>query len=367
MKRKRIGWVLALVCGVTLVFLAFLESTGAKEGPAETEGFYEKITLGKEYTYLIVGDSIGRGAGATSSSSAWFSLFEKGIKDEFGSSGKRISIVQSGATAFEGIMKYENEKPSSPVNLVFLVFGENDRKYMNEKQFSFFYEKLLRTIKVEHPSAHIITLTESCLAYEEFAEEISRLSTLYGARNIDMRVPFQLSGLSVNELTTDLVHPNDKGYQLYANELLKTVKELAADTNLKKEVLLPAPFNENLDKEYELIRTPSKLSGFVNVREGYFSKTNNSYLEFEFEGTMVGYILERGPDGGMVEVAIDGKPAGTLSTWWPFEKNRYNYIASSLGDGSHTIRFNFTGNRLSSDTKDGNPSVKISAIVVEKQ
>ncbi len=367
MNRRIICLMLASIFGLSILFFQLFEITGAKDTPEEADGFYEKIAAGDDYSYLIVGDSIGRGSGASSPSTAWFSLFEKGVSEKYGSNGERISIVQSGATAFEGFMKYKDEKPSSPVHLVFLVFGENDRKYMNEKQFSYFYEKLLRVVRIDHPAADIVTITESCLAYEGFAKEIARLSRAYGATNIDMRIPFNASGLSPDKLTTDKVHPNDAGYLLYANEIIKTIQEKSEAKNAKEIAVMPSPVNGNLGIDYKLLTNPSINSGFVNMRDGYFSKTKNSYLEYTFEGTMVGFLLERGPDGGMIDVTIDGKPAGTLATWWPFERSRYNYVASSLEDSQHTVRFTFNGERLSTDSKSGQPSVKIKAIVVEKQ
>src|SRR4051812_45637413 len=104
--RKIVGLMLASLCGLSIVFFQFFEVTGAKDTSVGVEGFFQKIAAGEDYTYLIVGDSIGRGSGASNNSTAWFSLFEKGIKHEYGSNGERISIVQSGATAFEGLMKY---------------------------------------------------------------------------------------------------------------------------------------------------------------------------------------------------------------------------------------------------------------------
>lgn len=61
----------------------------------------------------------------------------KELNKKYGGSFKKQLVVQSGATAFEGLYKLKNSL-SNNIDLVFIVFGENDRKYMDDKQFYFF-------------------------------------------------------------------------------------------------------------------------------------------------------------------------------------------------------------------------------------
>ncbi|WP_316569893.1 SGNH/GDSL hydrolase family protein [Neobacillus sp. YIM B06451] len=356
-----------LIIPAVLLFIfwgIFNPFTSAKEAPASTVGFYKKIANGSDFSYMIIGDSIGRGSGVSNRDETWFALFEKQIKRDYGSAGVRHSIVQSGATSFEGIIKYEREKPATPVALVFIVFGENDRKYMDALQFSFFYEQLLRKVKTDYPYADIITFTESSLTNDEFAQTISTISAQYGAMNLDMRVPFRKSGLDARKLTRDLVHPNKLGYELYSRELAKSIK-----TSIKSEkgaLPLPAPLHTGLSKNYMNIWEPVKKSGFVKRGSGFISQEKGSLIEFEFSGEMVGYKVERSPHGGEVEVFIDGKSFGTVSTWWPFKRERNIYLAGSLGKGPHQIRFIHTGKISNNGSQTAKPSVHIKAIIAEK-
>ncbi|WP_059170794.1 SGNH/GDSL hydrolase family protein [Bacillus sp. FJAT-27445] len=365
MKKTSIKMLIISMVLLSGLFGLINHITSAKEPPQGKEGFYEKIAHGKDFNYLVIGDSIGRGSGAEHPDGTWFALLEKQLKSAYGSAGDRHSIVQSGATAFEGIIKYRKEKPSGPVDLVFIVFGENDRKYMDASQFSFFYEQLIRSVKVDHPHAEIITFIESCLVDEAFAETISGISAHYGAINLDMRIPFKKSGLAPSMLTRDLVHPNRKGYELYSREIVKTL-----DSTLKsgkKTILpLPAPIHNGLSKEYFTIWHPIGFSGFVKTGNGYFSREQNSFIEYEFHGETVGYTVERGPEGGEVEVFIDGKSVGTVSTWWPFKRERNIYLAGSLSKGPHSIRFVQTGKTTNNGSQKTKPTVLIKAIIAEK-
>ncbi|RHW42259.1 SGNH/GDSL hydrolase family protein [Neobacillus notoginsengisoli] len=365
MKSRLFKVFVPAVLGFICLFLAISEFTSAKGTEASEQGFFHKIKAGKDYNYLIIGDSIGRGSGAESKNATWFARFEKGIKDAYDLRGRRFSLVQSGATAFEGIIKYATEKPELGVDLVFLVFGENDRKYMDAAQFSFYYEKLIRQVKLDYPAADIFTFTESCLTNAEFAKVIEDISDRYGAAHIDMRIPFAKSGLDSEKLTKDGVHPNGQGYALYAEEILKKVEELASGDE-PGTFPLPAPMHKTLGREYVPIAKPSAMEGFTKDGNGYFANEKESFLEYEFTGTMVGYTLDRMPNGGMVDVFIDGKHAAILTTWWPFKRERSIYIASTLSVGSHKIRFVHTGESSHPDGSGTSPSVFIKGIIVEK-
>ncbi|WP_053366851.1 SGNH/GDSL hydrolase family protein [Bacillus sp. FJAT-27245] len=364
MKKSSIRMLIIPAVLFIILLGIFNPFTLAKEAPAATPGFYKKIAHGNDFSYMIIGDSIGRGSGVSHRDETWFALFEKQIKSDYGSAGTRHSIVQSGATSFEGLIKYDKVKPAAPVDLVFIVFGENDRKYMDARQFSFFYEQLIRKVKTDQPYADIITFTESCLTHEDFAESIRTVALHYGAVNLDMRVPFRKSGLDARKLTRDLVHPNKLGYELYASEIAASVK--ASVQSGKESAPMPAPIHDGLSKEYMENWEPTKKSAFVKRKNGYFSGEKGSFIEFEFSGEIVGYTVERGPEGGEVEVIIDGKSFGTVSTWWPFKRERAIFLASSLEKGPHRIRFIPTGKMSIHGSPAAKPSVLIKAIIAEK-
>lgn len=363
--KKPFNHIIYSAFAAIFVLLLFINQfTLAKGNQPATEGLFNKLNNGEKYNYLVIGDSIGRGSGAEAKNGTWFSQFEKEIKNVYGSEGSRFSIVQSGATAFEGIMKYGQEKPDVKVDLVFIVFGENDRKYMDAGQFAFFYEKLIRQVKLDHPSAVLVTFTESCLKNEDFAKVIKDVSSQYGAANVDMRIPFAASGLTAEELTKDGIHPNGQGYQLYAGEILKTVSLLV----MQKEhplLSLPAPIYEGTANGYAVNTHPSKMKGFTRKGNGYYANEKGAFLEFSFTGTMVGYKLDRMPAGALVDVFIDGKPAGTLTTWWPFTRERTIYIASSLEDGPHLIRFVHSGKATHPAGGEEAASIFIKGIISE--
>lgn len=322
---------------------------------------YEKIEAGSSFNYLIIGDSIGRGAGAESKNLRWYSQLEVLIKDFSGSRARRNMLVQSGATAFEGIYKLQKAPKFRDIDLIFIVFGENDRKYMDSEQFTFFYEKLVRNAKERYPGSEIITIIESPLKQEQFADAIKRVSAHYGAKPLDMRIPFNQSGMLTEQLTTDTVHPNGKGYQLYATSMLELIKNnIEIDPEIAS---LPKPLTRDQTLYFYEKKNLSGSKGFVTENGINISKRPGDYLEYEFEGSILGVKAIRSQNGGMLKVYIDGEYVRTISTWWPFTRERYLYIASGLDKGKHTVRFETLENVSPNNTSD-EPFTQISSIIV---
>jgi lysophospholipase L1-like esterase len=333
----------------------------------ETEAtVYEKLARNEDIRYMIIGDSIGRGSGAEKKELTWFAQLEELLMEKFHNDYTRVSVVQSGSTAFEGIYKLQHTEHQGKIDLIFLVFGENDRKYMTEQDFSYFYEMLLRKAKTKYPASEIITITESPLDNELFTNEIERISNHYHAKNVNMRNVFEKSGLADEQLTKDLVHPNGIGYKFYAEEIFNVISSLT-ETAPPIAALQP-PIHRATDISMSKKSYAGSMEGNFRYHSGFLKSTEkDSFLEYDFAGTFVGVNVLRSDEGGMLDVFIDGQYYTTLSTWWPFERKRALYVASGLSDGPHTIRFVVKGEQ-SLQSLLTYSSVSISSIIVpEKQ
>ncbi len=330
------------------------------------ETVYDRIQAGKSISYLVVGDSIGRGSGASSHSYKWFKQLEHKMLQANATAMRGNQIVQSGATAFEGLFKLQTTKQEYPgkYDLVFVVFGENDRKYMNAHEFGVLYEALIRKIKVFYPKADIITVTENPLRNQAFIEAIETISAHYQASNVNMAEAFRATGKAPASLTKDGVHPNDEGYTIYAGELYK---QLMANTRQKKKIAgLTRPLFKDSDITFDLYTGVTKQKGFLNTDNYYTSETKGSYIEFPFYGSLLGIKLLRSPAGGQIKVLIDGKYYTTVSTWWPFQRERYIYIASGLSPGKHTVRFEATG-ESSKNNISNKALIQLSSVIMTKK
>jgi len=348
---------------VFLISLFLFQDIAETYGSNRNKTGYEKLLDGKPIRYLIIGDSIGRSSGAETPQQAWFTMLEKQIKSTYGSSSKSDHIVQSGSTAFEGLYKFSSSKISSNQDFVFIVFGENDRKYMTADQFKQQYEGLIRQVKKRFPQADIVTITESCLKNDQFAQVINELSAYYHTTHIDMRPIFADSGQKEKQLTKDGVHPNSAGYQLYTETIFKALEKNV--TTNKQTSTLPNPLALDADFLFETVEKTDRIDGFTKKGSYLQSGQKGQSITYRFTGTMLGVHVLRSPDGGEVTVFIDGKKTAEFSTWWPFARERFIYVASSLPEGQHTVRFEVSGKR-SAYNESNQSIVRIAAIITKK-
>jgi hypothetical protein len=321
---------------------------------------YKKITDGKQVNYLIVGDSIGRSSGASNNHRKWFHLMERSLTEKYGGSFKKQLVVQSGATSFEGLYKLKNSL-SKNIDLVFIVFGENDRKYMDDKQFYFFYQSLLEEVVLRYPDAELITITESSLDNEDFVNVIKQISKNFYATNIDMRIPFRESRLSTERLTNDLVHPNDYGYYLYAQEVVNTLQKAIHD---KKKVLTSTiPVNEVSSLKMKTSYPIDSIDPSFRKKDGYYTSGKiGANIEYHFSGSFLGVNVIRSEKGGMMDVFIDNNYVTTISTWWPFKKERSLYVTSGLKNTDHKVTFQISAHKSRYNITDQH-LIQISSII----
>ena len=341
-----------------LGIVAFL-TINAPRSNSETKSFLDKLKDGDQISYLVIGDSIGRGSGAETPQLTWFAQLEKKVEEKFGSKMNGQYIVQSGATSFEGIYKLQQTKVSTDTDLVFIVFGENDRKYMLNEDFAELYENLIRQSKIRAPYAKLITIIESSLPNDGFAQTIKEVSGYYGAMSVDMRTVFKNSSLPVEELTKDLIHPNGKGYHLYANEIFNNLTKL----NQTKEMqTLPQTNWMQTDFKLRANKQYQQNLGFHKVGTYFESNTESHKLVYQFNGSTIGAILLRGPDGGLADIYIDNQFHSTISTWWPFQRERYIYLANNLSEGTHELSIVPTGS-YSTNSTTNESYIRVSGII----
>lgn len=168
---------------------------------------------------LIVGDSIGEGAGASDPSLKWYKYLIPYMKDTYGVKLDITNVSMGGNTSFAGyarVMKLEDKKD---YDIAVICYGENDQI----ADFALYYEGILRAVTDKYPSCQLITILESSQRdYTEKMEIIESLSDYYGAYVADTIGAFRDSQKPYEELCDDGTHPNDAGQKIYY-ETVKTV------------------------------------------------------------------------------------------------------------------------------------------------
>lgn len=168
---------------------------------------------------LIVGDSIGEGAGASDPTMKWYKYLIPYMKDTYGVKLDITNVSMGGNTSYAGYVRVMELDEKEDYDLAVICYGENDRP----ESFALYYESILWALSNKYPSCKLMTILESSQRdYTEKIRTIQRLSEHYGAYVVDMIAAFNDSGKIYEELCNDGTHPNDEGQKLY----YETVKSL---------------------------------------------------------------------------------------------------------------------------------------------
>lgn len=218
---------------------------------------------------LIVGDSIGGGAGASDPSLKWYKYLIPYMKDTYGIKLEITNVSMGGNSSYAGYARVMELEDGENYDLAIICYGENDQV----EDFSLYYESILWAICDKYPSCRLITILESSQRdYTEKIRTIESLSAHYGAYVADTIAAFKDSKKSYEELCDDGTHPNDAGQKIYY-ETVKTVMDDIYSQRDMPEVRRPNPVNP-------------EIAGFKNFRyypAEQFKKTEEYAYELEMK------------------------------------------------------------------------------------
>lgn len=182
---------------------------------------------------LIVGDSIGEGAGASDPSLKWYKYLIPYMKETYGVKLDITNVSMGGNTSYAGYVRVMELDEKENYDLAIICYGENDKP----ENFSLYYESILWAISNKYPTCKLMTILESSQRdYTEKIRTIQNLSGHYNAYVADTIAAFHESGRPYEELCDDGTHPNDEGQKVYY-ETVKTQMDVFYSE--KNQPLLP--------------------------------------------------------------------------------------------------------------------------------
>jgi lysophospholipase L1-like esterase len=154
----------------------------------------------------------------------------------------------------------------------------------------------------------------------------------------------------------DGVHPGDGGHELYLASITNAFTRMLAGPAGAAHTL-PAPFVADnweaakmvpvtqamLKGSWEkLPETDGKMKAFSNrMGQIWYSGTPGSSLTFKFKGTLAQVYDLLGPDGGQVDITVDGKPAARpvprFDSYCTYHRIATLHAASFPEPGEHTV------------------------------
>jgi len=300
--------------------------------------FYDKVSEKQEISILVLGDAIGESSGVKEESK-WYNSINKWINSEYGAKSNIKLFTSPKGNVFAGLSDF-NFADNKKYDLVFICFGENDLKDMTLAQYSGVYEALVRNIKTNNNKCEVINIIESSIKSDKtFPEALKKISNYYNLQFVDTRDVFSKSQIPYNNLSSNGILPNEKGYELYSSAIEDLLKSNITNKRTvdyeAKTVLYPAALQFSkttfVDKEIE-------KSGFEKQGTLISASIKGSSISYTFSGTMVAISFETGLDYGKLNITLDSKLLKKVDCYSEVSGKKILLMYNDVQPGQHKIK-----------------------------
>ena len=202
-----------------------------KQKKAE-DSFYQKLSDGFDVNVLVVGDSIGAGAGTETDGKQWFKQLQSYLKTVNKASVSVTNVSMGGNTSYAGYVRTMALDDDIDYDLAVICYGQNDAL----QGLDVYYESIIQAIRSKYPDCSIISILES--SQREYTDKMTAIQSIcdhYGIPVADTIAAFNNSGKSYDDLTKDGVHPNDAGQTIYYETVKAVIDENVAASTGKME------------------------------------------------------------------------------------------------------------------------------------
>jgi acyl-CoA thioesterase I len=310
-----------------------ISGTPQPQKPPRTTGiFFNKLRAGKAVTVAYLGGSITAGAGASDAAkTSYRALVTNWLRQNFKEAQvSELNAGVAGTGVLYGAMRVRRDVIAYKPDLVFIEFALNDANDAPETQEGVqrALEGMLRQLLIVPQPPEIVML------YATNAKRAARVAWLDAiaahyqipAVNLHSEVWQRIEAGQLKPatlwpaaLSKDGSVPGDEGHKLYANLITSFLDEQSKldPTPLLK--VLPSPLVSD-ELNYGELKAIAEFKHDPAWRNepnqdralpAVLLSTDKpkAQLEMYFEGSVVGLSFRVGPDGGIFECLIDGKPA----------------------------------------------------------
>lgn len=328
-----------------------------------------KYRLKKEKKLRVgyFGGSITEGSGASSwHKTSWRARLTAHLREAYPEAEITEIMAAVGGTGTDlGLCRCEHDLLSGDPDLVFIEFATNDYPFTYRDQL-YGYENCLRQILGYKDTVDIVCVFSATQGTEKLITEggnfgsrsvQSTLALHYGLPTVDpgeaLRSAVAKAGGDWLRYTTDTTHPNDDGYLIYTDVMVRFMTAaLGGETpEALKAREIPEPLcREPLTpgKMIDLCEIPEVLGEYTfenrkfKWRFPYFWTANGvgSTIRYTFEGTGFGLYLIQDDESGILDVTVDGETR-SVCIWdeycKSFSRGGYLFPFRDLAAGTHTV------------------------------
>lgn len=201
-------------------------SLQAEESSINHKGL-AKLTEPTTVKTLVLGDAVAESLGASNKDElGWHALVSKGLGDKY--PGHFQWLFKTTADAALNTVTASAPEVTEDIDLIILCLGRQDWPVVTTEDFRQKYEQLLLGLKAQSPNADVFLIVEPPVKntannnkFFPYRQVIIELGKKHQLPVIDEWTAFINHPAPLAELLADGVNPNDKGYRVFADEVLK--------------------------------------------------------------------------------------------------------------------------------------------------
>jgi sialidase-1 len=343
----------------------------------------DKLRLGKAVTVAYLGGSITAGAGA---SDAGKTSYRALVTDWMRTRYPRARISEINASvpntgSLYAAMRARRDVIAHKPDLVFVefaVYDASEREDVAKRSL----EGIVRQLLTVSQPPEVIFLYATNPARSGRGDWHDVVASYYRLPAIDLqsRVWSQINGgqMSASTFWTGGINTSDEGHRRYAGLIEEFLSEQEKQTSAEIFKTVPPPLISDELTYGELIPVAQLKHDATWRNEPQTDRVLPSFLltgdkpgiQFEtiFEGTIVGLAYKMGPDAGIIECMVDGKPAQApldrIDAWDTSSHIGTRIIAGGLGPGEHRLTIKVSAEK---NAKSTGAAIRLGYLIVGGQ
>lgn len=352
--------------------------------PRRTLGtFFDKLRGGRAVTVAYLGEAATAGAGlANPEKTSFRAQVTSWLRSQFPRNEiAEINAAVAGTGSLYGTMRLRRDVLAFKPDLVFIELAVSDSSE-EERVVKKAVEGLLRQLLIVPQPPEIVLLYPTTSQRGVRTEWHETLADYYGVPSLDLqrRVWARIDSgqLSPNAFWKDGVAATETGHKFYAEQIISLLSEQLKQeaTPLPRTIPPPLISDELNYGEFKAIAEirhalPWRLepsNDRLLPTSLLSTDKSGAEIEYYFEGTVLGLTYLKGPDAGMIEVLIDGKPApAPLAKIDCYAKNARlgaTILAGGLGLGEHRLTIRVLAEK---NPQSGGGRVKLGYLLIGGQ
>jgi acyl-CoA thioesterase I len=326
--------------------------------------FFDKLRARKPVTVAYLGGSVLAGAGASNpEKSSCRVLITEWLRDRFPKNEiTEINAAVNGTGSLYGALRARRDVIAYKPDLVFIEFAINDA-IDDETAVRKAIEGLLRQLLIVPQPPEVVMLYATNAKRNVRIDLHDPIAAHYQIPSIDLGEKIwpliEAGKITAPSFWRDGTSPADAGHKIYAEMITAFLAEQEKMKTTPIARNLPSPLISD-EMNYGEFKAMAEIKHDANWRhESSNDRTlpttllatdkAGAQIEYYFEGTVLGISYRTGPDCGMIEILIDGKPApvplARVDCYDTTQHISTQIIAGGLGLGEHKLTIRVLGEK----------------------